>query len=59
VLSNTLTLKLYVVKEKIWNHTKNIEYISNKQVLTNPLTKGLLPNAFREYTVDMSLWYSL
>jgi hypothetical protein len=59
MLSNTLTLKLYVVKEKVWNYTKSIERISNKQVLADPLTNSLLPSVFREHTVNMSLWESL
>jgi hypothetical protein len=59
VLPNTLILKLYVVKEKVRNHTKSIEHISNKKVFTDPLTKGLPPSVFREHTVDMGLWYSL
>jgi hypothetical protein len=49
-----IDIKLYVVKEKIWNHIECIE-----QVLADPLTKGLLPSAFREHTVDMGLWESL
>jgi hypothetical protein len=53
-LPNTLTLKLYVVKEKVRNHT----HISNKKVLADPLTKGLPPSVFTEHTVDMGLWYS-
>jgi hypothetical protein len=53
VLPNTLILKLYVVKEKVRNHTKSIEHKSNKQVLADPLTKGLSPNVFREHTIDM------
>jgi hypothetical protein len=59
VLPNTLTLKLYVVKEKVQNHTKSIERKGNKQVLADPLTKGLPPSVFRKHTVDMGLWYSL
>jgi hypothetical protein len=51
--------KLYVVKEKVQNYIKSIEHISNKQVLADPLTKGLPPSAFKEHTVDMGLWYSL
>jgi hypothetical protein len=42
--------KLYVVKEKVQNYIKSIEHISNKQVLVDPLTKGLPPSAFREHT---------
>jgi hypothetical protein len=36
-------LKLYVVKEIVRNHTKSIEYISNKQELADPLTKAYHP----------------
>jgi hypothetical protein len=57
-----IDIKLYIVKEKVQNHTKSIEHISNMQVLADPLTKGLPPNVFREHTVDMglreSLWFS-
>jgi hypothetical protein len=59
VLPNTLILKLYIVKEKVRNHIKSIEYKSNKKVLADPLTKGLPPSVFREHIVDMGLWYSL
>jgi hypothetical protein len=59
VLPNTLTLKLYVVKEEVRNHIKSMEHKSNKQVLADPLTKGLPPSVFREHIVDMGLWYSL
>ena len=59
MLPNTLTLKLYVVKVKVYNHVEGIEHISNKQLLVDLLTKGLPPNAFREHTVGMGLWYTL
>jgi hypothetical protein len=52
-----IDIKLYVLKEKVWNHIESI-----KQVLADPLTKGLPPSAFREHIVDMglrkSLWFS-
>jgi hypothetical protein len=59
VLPNILTLKLYVVKEKVRNHTKNIERKSNKQVLVDPLTKDLPTSVFKEHTIDIGLRESL
>jgi hypothetical protein len=51
-----IDIKLYVVKEKVQNYIKSI-----KQVLADPLTKGLLPSAFREHIVNMGvreiLWF--
>ena len=43
MVPNTLTLKLYVVKEKVWNHTKSIEHKSNKQVLRIRVQKAYHP----------------
>jgi hypothetical protein len=54
-----IDIQLYVVKEKIQNHIESIEHISTKQVFADPLIKDLPPNAFREHTVDMGLWYNL
>jgi len=37
-------IKSYIVKEKIQNHIESIEPISTKQVLADPLNKGLPPS---------------
>ena len=59
VVPNTLTQKLYVVKEKVRNHDEmHCEYKLQK-VSADPLAKGLPPSVYREHTVDMGLWYSL
>jgi hypothetical protein len=51
-----IDIKRYIVKEKVQNHTESIERIRTKQVLVDPLTKGLPPNVFREHSVHMGVW---
>jgi hypothetical protein len=45
-----IDIKLYVIKEKVQSHIESIE-----QALTDLLTKGLLPSAFSEHTIDIGL----
>jgi hypothetical protein len=57
--SKHINIKYYVVKEKIQDHTISLEHISTKQMLTDPFTKDLSPNVFKEHVANMSLRESL
>jgi hypothetical protein len=50
-----IDLKFYVLKEKIQNHTISVEHVITKEMLVDPLTKGLPPNMFREHLAGMGL----
>ena len=52
-------IKYYVVKDKVWDHVISLEHISTEKMLTDPLTKGLPPNMFREHVAGMGLRESL
>ena len=54
-----IDIKFYVVKEKIQDQTISLEHISTKQMLADPLTKGLPPSVFREHVTGMGLMESL
>jgi hypothetical protein len=54
-----INIKYYVVKEKIQDHIITLEHISIKQMLADPFTKGLPPNAFKEHVVGMGSRKSL
>jgi hypothetical protein len=54
-----INIKYYVVKEKIQDHTNNLEHIRIKQMLADPFTKGLPPNVFKEHVADMGLRESI
>ena len=41
VAAKHINIKFYVVKERIQDHTISLEHISTKEMLTDPLTKGL------------------
>jgi hypothetical protein len=38
-----IDIRFYIVKEKIQNQTINLEYISTKKMIADPLTKWLPP----------------
>ena len=50
-----IDIKYYVVKDKIRDHVISLEHISTEKMLVDPLTKGLLPNVFREHIAGMGL----
>jgi hypothetical protein len=54
-----INIRFYVVKEEIQNQTISLEHINTKKMITNPLTKGLSLNVFREHLADMRLRESL
>jgi hypothetical protein len=55
----TIEVKYYVVKDKIYDQTISLEHIRTKDMLADPLTKGLLPNVFKEHLAGMGLRDSL
>jgi hypothetical protein len=50
-----ISIRFYVVKEKIQDQTISLEHISTKKMIEDPLMKGLPPSVFREYLTGMSL----
>ena len=54
-----IEIKYFVVKDRIQDHTIELEYISTKKMLADPLTKGLPPNIFHELIAGMGLSDSL
>ncbi|RLM79074.1 putative gag-pol polyprotein [Panicum miliaceum] len=52
-------IKFYVVKDRVQDRTIELEHISTKEMLADPLTKGLPPNKFRELIAGMGLLDSL
>jgi hypothetical protein len=45
-VSKHIELRYLVVRERVQNRTINLEHIGAKEMLTNPLTKGLPPHIF-------------
>jgi hypothetical protein len=54
-----INIRFFVVKEKIRDQTINLEHISTKKMIADPLTKGLSPSVFREHLAGMGLRESL
>jgi hypothetical protein len=54
-----IDIKYFVVKDRVQDQTVEIEYISTKQMLVDPLTKGLPPNIFSDHVAGMGLLESL
>ena len=54
-----IDIKYYVVKERIQDHTISLEHIRTKDMLADPLTKGLPPSVFKEHLAGMGLRESL
>jgi hypothetical protein len=54
-----IDLKYLVVRERVQDHTFNLEHISTKKMLMDPLTKGLPPNIFHEHVAGIGLLESL
>ena len=47
------------MKDKIQDQTISLEHIRTKDMLADPLTKGLPPNVFNEHLAGMGLRESL
>jgi hypothetical protein len=54
-----IDIKYYVAKDKVWDQIINLEHISTKKMLTDPHSKGLAPNMFREHVIGTGLRESL
>jgi hypothetical protein len=54
-----IDLKYLVVRERVQDHTINLEQISTKKMLADPLSKGITFNIFQEHVIGMSLLESL
>jgi len=54
-----IELNYYVVKEKVRNHTIENIHKSTKEMLVDPLTKGLSPDVFSKHVASMGLRESL
>jgi hypothetical protein len=54
-----IDIKYFVVKYRVQDQTVEIEHISTKQMLADPLTKGLPPNIFCDHVAGMGLFESL
>jgi hypothetical protein len=48
-------IKYFVVKDRVQDQIVEIEHISIKQMLADPLTKGLPPNIFCDHVASMTL----
>jgi hypothetical protein len=54
-----IEVEFYVVKYRIRDKTISLEHIGTKDMVADPLTKGLPPNVFKEHLADMGLRESL
>jgi hypothetical protein len=54
-----IDIKYFVVKDRVQDQTIEIEHISIKQMLADPLMKGLPPNIFCDHVAGMGLLESL
>jgi hypothetical protein len=54
-----IDIKYFVVKDRVQDQTVEIERISTKQMLADPLTKGLPSNIFRDLVAGTGLLESL
>jgi hypothetical protein len=53
--SKPIEVKFYVVKDRIRDETITLEHIGTKDMVADPLTKGLPPNVFKEHLAGMGL----
>ena len=53
--SKFIDIKFLVVKERVQNRQISIEHIRTNSMLIDPLTKGLIPKVFHEFTVNMGV----
>jgi hypothetical protein len=54
-----IEIKFYAVKDRVRDKTISLEHIATKEMLADPLTKGLPPNVFGEHITGMGLRESL
>jgi hypothetical protein len=54
-----IDIKYHVVKDKTQDQTINLVHLSTKEMLADPLTKGLPPKDFQKHVASMGLVDSL
>ena len=54
-----IEIRFNVVKEKVQDHTIEIEHKSTKYMIVDPLTKGLLPDDLERHVASMGLGRSI
>ena len=54
-----IDIKYLIVRDRVQDRTINLELISTKKMLADPLTKGLPPSIFQEHVAGMGLLESL
>ena len=54
-----IDIKYHVVKDRVQYHTIDVRHIRTKNMLADPLTKGLHPNIFYEHVAGMGLMEAL
>jgi hypothetical protein len=53
--SKHIDLRYLVVRKRVQNHTINLEHIGTKEMIVDPLTKGLPPYIFEEHVASIGL----
>jgi hypothetical protein len=56
--SKHIDLRYLVVRERVHDRTINLEHIDTKEMVVDPLTKGLPPHIFEEHVAGMGLMES-
>jgi hypothetical protein len=56
--SKHIDLRYLVVRERVHDRTINLEHIDTKEMVADPLTKGLPPHIFEEHVAGMGLMES-
>jgi hypothetical protein len=54
-----IDIKYFIVKDRVQDKIVEIEHISTKQILADPLTKDLPPYIFCDHVADMGLLENL
>ena len=57
--TKSIQIRFYSIKDRIQDHTISLEHIRTKDMLADPLTKGLPPSVFMEHVAGMGMRYSL
>jgi len=53
--SKHIEIKFYIVKERIPNHTIDVEHLGTEEMLADPLTKGVSPKVLNKHLAGMGL----
>jgi hypothetical protein len=56
--SEHIDLRYLIVRERVQNHSINLEHIGTKEIITDPLMKGIPPHIFEEHVAGMGLLMS-